>query len=201
MKIIKPSYEIMYYNKDTMPLLEKVARVCYKSEDKICDGSADILIQKLINSGHEAMIEHASITVKFIHNRGFSHELVRHRIASYAQESTRYCNYSADKFGNELTFIEPYWFQNEKYLSESIWMNNIDIIEKSYFQLLEEGLPPQAARGILPNDLKTEIVITANIREWRQIFKLRTANAAHPDMIRVMLPLQIKLQELFPILF
>jgi len=201
MKIVKPSYEIMYYNPDTIKLLEKAGRTCYKSEDKITDESADKFIKMLIDRGHEAMIEHSVITVKFISNRGFTHELVRMRLASYAQESTRYCNYSKDKFGNEITVIEPYWFHDSSSESKGQWTAFIKFSEASYFKLLENGIQAQGARGVLPIDIKTEIIITANIREWRHIFKLRCAKAAHPDMRRLMIPLLNNVSKMFPVLF
>lgn len=218
MKIIEPSYEILtpINGEEILRTLEKVARTCYKSEDKIGPGTAEKMIHNLISNGHEAMIEFFDITVKFTHNRGFSHELVRHRLCSFAQESTRYCNYSGDKFGNELTMIRPYWMKpssendGDSYFtseSSSHWFNAMKIIEDSYFGLLEllkeEGIQPQAqaARGVLPNDLKTEINVKANLREWRTIFKLRTAPSAHPDMRRVMIPLLEELSGKIPVIF
>lgn len=219
MNVIKPYFQIesvlnpsrIYSN------LENIARTCYKSESK---GDPEKFIKNIIDRGHEAMIEHEHITVRFIHNRGFTHELVRHRIASYAQESTRYCNYSSDKFGNELTFIEPYWLSNHKQgvvadydplidRAGELWLHVMREVEFAYLKLTkfngqgfpEQCLPPQAARGILPNDIKTEIVITANLREWRNIFRLRCAPDAHPDMRRVMIPLHAELSHILPIIF
>ena len=161
--------------------LELVGRTCYKSEDKITEDSAAKFVAGLIKRGHEAMLEHVSITVKFVTDRGISHEIVRHRLASYAQESTRYCNYSQDKFGHELTFIIPDFLE---YGSEGfkLWKDEMKQVEKTYFAMLEAGHTPQEARSVLPNSLKTELVMTANLREWRAFFKLRAANstgAAH----------------------
>lgn len=201
MQIIEPSYEIKPFDAQAMlENLERIARTCYKSEQK---GEPGKFIQGIIRRGHEAMIEHEYITVRFIHNRGFTHELVRHRIANFAQESTRYCNYSADKFGNELTFIKPYWHGIiSDYNPYEEWIIVMKQTQDKYMHLINVvGLPPQAARGILPNDLKTEIVITANLREWRNIFKLRCAADAHPDMHRVMIPLQRELYKLLPDVF
>ena len=206
MNVIKPYYEIeSILNPSRIYLnLESIARTCYKSESK---GDPERFIKNIIDRGHEAMIEHEHITVRFIHNRGFTHELVRHRMASYAQESTRYCSYASDRFGNELTFIEPYWWSGvEKTFDEKSafqrWVSLMQEIEDNYLSLTREnGLPPQAARGILPNDVKTEIVITANLREWRNIFKLRCASDAHPDMRRVMIPLHTELSHTLPIIF
>jgi len=211
MKIIDPSYEILtpIDGKEILQTVEKIARTCYKSEDKISEGTAEKMIGNLIKNGHEAMIEFFDITVKFIHNRGFSHEMVRHRLCSFAQESTRYCNYSADKFRNEITVIRPYWFadlqtqtdQPERRYSSEYWHNCMVVIEETYFSLLRSGHPAQAARGVLPNDLKTEINVKANLREWRAIFKLRCAPAAHPDMRRVMIPLLSELKTKVPVVF
>lgn len=203
MKIIEPNYEILtpINGEEVLKLLEEVARTCYKSEDKIEDGSAKRMVSMLIKNGHEAMIEFFDIIVKFTHNRGFSHEMVRHRLCSFAQESTRYCNYSADKFGNEITVIKPYWASPKNSDAFIKWMKHMEEVEESYFTLLEQYLKAQAARGVLPNDLKTEIVVKANLREWRAIFKLRTAPAAHPDMRRVMIPLLQELKEKIPVVF
>lgn len=209
MKIIKARYEILSPitegGVNELKHIEKIGRVCYKSEDKISeDGeSAKKFVKMLIDRGHEAMIEHSSLSVKFIVDRGVSHELVRHRIASFAQESTRYCNYSKDKFGNELTVIKPLFFKgdyenNEKYRE---WYNACTYAESCYFTLLHGGATPQEARSVLPNSIKTEIIITANYREWRNFFKLRTASAAHPQMVEVTMPLLEELKEKLPIVF
>ena len=208
MRIIEPSYEILtpIDGDEVLKAIEKVARTCYKSEDKIGEGTAERMAAMLIKNKHEAMIEFFDITVKFTHNRGFTHEMVRHRLCSFAQESSRYCNYSEDKFGNEITVIQPYWINGDIYLQED-WETTIGRIEEDYFNILSyfkrNNLPggPQAARGILPNDLKTEINVKANLREWRAIFKLRTAPSAHPDMRRVMIPLLEELRGKIPVIF
>lgn len=206
MKIIKSGYEILTEISDggivELQHIEKIGRVCYKSEDKITkDGeSAKKFVKMIIDRGHEAMIEHSSLSVKFIVDRGVSHELVRHRIASFAQESTRYCNYSKDKFGKEITVIEPCFFSP---LSDSytFWKHAMESAEAHYFSLLDKGATPQEARSVLPNSTKTEITITANYREWRNFFKLRTAKAAHPQMREVTIPLLEELKETLPIIF
>lgn len=212
MKIIKPSYEILTPISDggikELQHIEKIGRVCYKSEDRITDDgeSAKKFVKMLINNGHEAMIEHSSLSVKFVVDRGVSHELVRHRIASFAQESTRYCNYSKDKFGNEITVILPCFFDTGMgILSNSLvyqeWKSACECAEERYFNLLKMGATPQQARTVLPNSLKTEITITANYREWRNFFKLRTDEAAHPQMREVTIPLLKELKTLIPIIF
>lgn len=205
MRIIEPSYEILtpINGDEVLKAIEKVARTCYKSEDKIGEGTAERMTAMLIKNKHEAMIEFFDITVKFTHNRGFTHEMVRHRLCSFAQESSRYCNYSEDKFGNEITVIKPYWLtpdcSNQSSFDE--WYTAVSTSERQYFKLLACGLQAQAARGILPNDLKTEINVKANLREWRTIFKLRTAPSAHPDMRRVMIPLLEELRVKIPVIF
>ena len=212
MKIIKPSYEILTPISDggikELQHIEKIGRVCYKSEDRITDDgeSAKKFVKMLINNGHEAMIEHSSLSVKFIVDRGVSHELVRHRIASFAQESTRYCNYSKDKFGNEITVILPCFFDTGMgILSNSLvyqeWKLACECAEERYFNLLKMGATPQQSRTVLPNSLKTEITITANYREWRNFFILRTAEASHPQMREITIPLLKELKTLIPIIF
>lgn len=204
MKIIKAGYEILTEISDggiaELRHIEKIGRVCYKSEDKITeDGeSAKKFVKMIIERGHEAMIEHSSLSVKFIVDRGVSHELVRHRIASFAQESTRYCNYSKDKFDNGVTFIKPLFFDDTKYQR---WLAAMADAESAYLDLLNSGATPQEARSVLPNSTKTEITITANYREWRNLFKLRTANAAHPQMREATIPLLKELKEKLPIIF
>lgn len=206
MKTINPSYEILTdispFGTLELEQIERAARTCYKSEDKILDQaeSAKKLIRKLIENGHEAMLEHSILSVKFICDRGVSHELVRHRMASFAQESTRYCNYSKDKFGKEITVIAPVAFARGS-KAYYIWTTACSFAEVSYFDLLNDGASPQDARAVLPNSLKTEVVITANYREWRHILELRCSEKAHPEMRRLMLPLLEDLHGRIPVIF
>lgn len=205
MQAIKP-YTQIYKDFDGQKVLQKIeaaARTCYKSEGKIQEGSAAKLVAGLIKSGHEAMLEHASVTVKFVVDRGISHELVRHRLASFAQESTRYCNYSKDDFDSEITFIIPDYLE---YKSEgwNIWKESMKQAEDAYFKMLDFGLSPQQARAVLPNSLKTEVVMTANLREWRHFFKLRalgTTGKPHPQMLEVAVPLLEDMKNLIPVVF
>lgn len=206
MKIIKPYYIILSgISKggiEELQFIEKAARTCYKSEDKITENgeSAKALIKQLIKSGHEAMLEHSSLSVRFVVDRGVSHEIVRHRLFSFAQESTRYCNYSKGKFGNELTFIKPcFWHTDDK--RYVFWKQLCDQAEVHYYALLLQGATPQEARTVLPNSLKTELVVTGDYREWRHFFKLRTASDAHPQMREVTIPLLKELKERIPIIF
>lgn len=197
--------------------IEKIGRTCYKSEDRIDESgeSAKRFVANLIKNKHEAMIEHSSLSVIFTVDRGISHELVRHRIASFAQESTRYCNYSKDKFGNEINFInikpsikyDPKManltsIQIGEILAE--WLAALTDAETHYMRLIELGASPQFARSVLPNSTKTEITITANYREWRNFFKLRAAcdtGLPHPQMLEVTIPLLKELQLKLPVIF
>lgn len=206
MKIIEPKYEILTEISEggikELQQIERVARVCYKSEDKIVpDGSsAKKLVGFLVKQGHEAMLEHSQLSVLFTCDRAIANELVRHRIASFAQESTRYCNYAGEKFGGELSFIMPFYLESGK-MPYITWLDDCMAAEAAYKRLIEEGYRPEQARCALPLCLKTEIVVTANYREWRNIFKLRTPVAAHPQMRELMCPLLFELQKKIPVVF
>lgn len=202
MKIIKPSVEFItpLNGKVIMERLEECGRVCYKSEDSITEGSAEKFLKGIISRGHEAVLEHCSFTVKFICDRGVSHEIVRHRLAAYCQESTRYCNYSKDKYNNEITVIEPcYLTQGTETYAR--WEKACIEAESAYFDLLNAGCSPQEARAVLPNSLKTELVMTADIREWRHFLRLRCSKATHPQIREVATQLLEALQWDLPVLF
>lgn len=210
MKLVKASYEIMSTvdREEILKGIEIAGRTCYKSEDKITEDSASRFVNMITDRGHMSVIEHKNMTVKFICDRGVTHEIVRHRIASFSQESTRYCNYSKDKFGNQLTFIIPCWFAGssqkeiEKENGGAVWISQISDTEVDYNTLISDhGWTPQQARSILPNSLKTEIVVTANLRAWREIFRQRCSPAAHPQMREVMIPLQKEMREILPEIF
>ena len=202
MKIIKPSVEIIdeLNGSEILKKIELCGRVCYKSEGKIKEGSAEKFVAAIIRNGHESVIEHVSFTVKFIVDRGISHEIVRHRLASYSQESTRYCNYSKGDFNGEITVIEPCFLVpgTEGY---DMWYRACQMAEQYYFSMLDWGCSPQEARAVLPNSLKTELVMTANIREWRHFLKLRTSPAAHPQMREVAKLLLKELKTKIPVVF
>lgn len=205
MKVIESGYQILSpINGTELQLIERAGRTCYKSEDKITDESAKQFVAGLIKRQHEAMLEHSSLSIRFICDRGVSHELVRHRIASFAQESTRYCNYSKDKFGNELTFIRPFFWDEDSF-EYSRWLEVCKKAEDEYCRLMSQpGCTPQEARSILPNSIKTEVVMTTNYREWRHFFKLRAARAtgpAHPQMEQITRPLLEELKTLIPVVF
>lgn len=205
MKVIQQSYEILTdlsnAKEDILKPIERAARICYKSENHITEDSCLTLSKFLIDRGHEAAIEHSQLSVKFTVDRGISHELVRHRLASFCQSSTRYCNYSKDKFGNEITVIAPEDALMPLSKEYEIWFNSCKQSERAYFDLLECGVKPEIARNVLPTSLMTEIVVTANIREWRTILSLRTTNFAHPQMRSIMRKLLDELKSKIPVLF
>ena len=218
MNILKAGFEILTPISEggieELKHIEKIGRVCYKSEGNITeDGeSAKKFVKMLINRGHEAMIEHSLLSIKFTVDRGVSHELVRHRIASFAQESTRYVNYSLEKFGNEINVIDisngirldgKMKNMDAKSIDAIIneWLLAMSDAEKHYMKMIDLGATPQIARSVLPNSTKTEITITANYREWRSFFKLRVPEAAHPQMREVTIPLLKELKNRLPIIF
>lgn len=177
--------------------IERCGRVCYKSEEKITSNSARKFVKGIINSGHESVIEHVNITVIVICDRGVSHEIVRHRIASYSQESTRYCDYAKK---GQIAVIDPFFFEigSEK---RKVWEEAMLKCEGAYNKLRELGAKPEEARSVLPNSLKTEIVITYNLREWRHFFKLRCSPRAHPQMRELVIPLLKAFKDKIPVVF
>lgn len=200
MRVIKPSAAIEFATPNLEECIEAAGRTCWKSDDKIEPGSAGPFIERIKNFKHESVLEHGAITVRFVVDRGVSHELVRHRVASFSQESTRYCNYGKDKFSNELTFIEPpFWSDVDTNMFT--WEQHCRDSESAYLDMLEHGATPQEARSILPNSLKTEVVMTANPREWRHVFKLRCDKAAHPQMREIMIPLFHEFAQRWPAVF
>ena len=224
-EILNPDFSDAKETEDILQRIELAGRTCYKSADHITPVSARNFAEKIVANHHEAMLEHACMTVRFIVDRGVSHELVRHRVASFAQESTRYCNYSKDKFGKEITVIKPVFFGNiptheiedfynerpvlrnvfeDKFPAAVHWYHSCLTAEAAYFNMLEEGCTPQEARSVLPNSLKTEVIMTANIREWRHFFRLRAAcetGMPHPQMLEVAVPLLQQCREAMPELF
>jgi len=240
MILVKPSFEIMeimagsidgemYCDEYTsLKLLERVGRVCYKSEDKITENSSEKFIKNILKRGHESVIEHSAIMVKFVCDRGVTHELVRHRLCAFSQESTRYCNYKGG-----VTFVIPPWLDwipegkrdnwdaykifdiacikgktvydedtyHEHVREGTLWLVSMKDSEDRYINALDIGWSPQQARSVLPNSTKTEIVMTANFREWRHIFKLRCSKAAHPQMREIMIPLLQECKGIIPVIF
>ena len=202
MKIIRPYFiiEDSIDGEEILRRIERAGRTAYKSEHKITPDSAEKFVKMILDLGHESVIEHEKVTVRVICDRGISHEIVRHRIASYTQESTRFCNYSKGRFGNEITVIKPCFWDDgsEEY---KIWRDAMENAERAYMELIKLGAKPEEARSVLPNSLKTEIVITMNLREWRHFFKLRTSKRAHPQMREVATSLLQAFKERIPVIF
>ena len=202
MILIKPSATIEGFYMDDPHSMERIGRVCYKSEDRITDDSAEKFIKARLGK-HESVIEHSALTVRFICDRGITHELVRHRLCAFSQESTRYCNYKGG-----VAFILPCWMKDHEEYGEHNypfeyhrWFQSMERAEHDYITLLNAGWTPQQARSVLPNSTKTEIVVTANFREWRHILKLRCAKSAHPQMRELMIPLLAEVKTIIPFIF
>ena len=206
MEIIEPYVVIEdeIDGEEILKKLEKAGRTCYKSEGKINTGSARSFLETIIKLGHETILEHEKITVRIICDRGVTHEIVRHRIASYSQESTRYCNYGLGKFGGKITVIKPcFWNSGDEKdkVKQELWKAAMKAAEEYYLKLTESGATAQEARSVLPNSLKTEIVMTANLREWRHFFKLRCSSKAHPQIREIALSLLEKFKLKIPVIF
>lgn len=200
MKIIEQSYEIDHLEpEEDARRIAKGARICYKYPEAKNYKEACDIIYRVRKRGHLSVFEHSSMSVLFIINRGVSHELVRHRHTGYSQESSRYCNYSKDRFNNEIVFIKD--FHTFETAVHDIWIEDLEKAEKTYFARLNAGQTPEEARGSLPNDTKTELYVTTNFREWRSIFGLRCDSHAHYQMREVMRPLLDDVKELCPYAF
>ena len=209
MIIVNPTIEILTDTSYETMLrkIERIGRVCYKSEDKIAEDSAEKFIRGIIKRGHESVIEHESISVRVVCDRGVTHEIVRHRLASYSQESTRYCNYTADKFSNQISCIDlATGFQYDMNDAADrkkweIWQSAMESAEKHYFALIEAGAKPEEARSVLPNSLKTEIVMTMDLREWRHFIRLRGSRAAHPQIAEITAQIRDEFVKRYPVFF
>lgn len=205
MRIVPQSHSIEFAPPPEVVLgnLERWTRNAYKSEDKIGPGTADRLLRSIVEREvrpHVSTIEHHTVTVLLTTNRGVAHELVRHRVGfSYTQESTRYCNYSKGKFDGGITVIEPLIRQGTR--AYELWYDAMRAAEDRYLSLLELGVSPQVTRGVLPNDLKTDIVVTANLQAWRYLFWMRTHPTSHPQMVALMTPVYRALRKLYPPVF
>jgi len=196
MKIIDQVYEIISLPEDLLLTIEAAGRTCYKSEDKITTDSAAGFVARMRDRGHHAMIEFGDIIVRFVTNRGVTHELVRHRLFSFAQESTRYVRYDG-----KMEFIRPCWWEDSTPVQQQTWKSAMQDAERYYLELLKSGWRPEQAREVLPNSLKTEIVVKGNIREWRHMFALRCSKKAHPQIRALMIPLLSELSERLPVVF
>jgi thymidylate synthase (FAD) len=195
MKVIKPYIKEIVFYEPTSAMggsmwtpeqeIEKVGRTCYKSEDQIGPGTAEKFVRARRKTHHHAMLEFGMARVTIIADRGLTHELVRHRLASFAQESTRYCNYSKGKFDGEITVIKQPGLETEE--QQKLWHETMWFIEATYLSLLKQGVKPEIARSVLPIGLKSEINVAANLREWRHIFVMRCDKPAHPIIRGIML--------------
>ncbi len=216
MKIIQPTFSIKRFTPDLELIIEEAGRTCYRSTDKICEGSAADIIPKWMNHRHFSVLEHGSITCEIVTDRGVMAELTRHRLASFSIESTRYCGYHKDKFDGEITVIEPFFFTPNKFnplqtwsakenerLEDSYqcWEFACRQSENMYIELTKLGCSAQEARSVLPNSLATTIMMTANPREWIHVFELRTHRDAHPQIRQVFCPMLEEFQKRWPILF
>lgn len=209
MIIVNPSIEILTNTSYETMLrkIERIGRVCYKSEDKIAEGSAEGFIRAIIKRGHESVIEHEGISVRVTCDRGVTHEIVRHRIASYSQESTRYCNYTSDKFSNQISCIDiatgfRYDMNDPADRKKwEIWNSAMESAEKHYFEMIDAGAKPEEARSVLPNSLKTEIVMTMDLREWRHFIRLRGSRAAHPQIAEITAQIRDEFVKRYPVFF
>jgi len=214
MILVKPKFEILACTDEPLKLIELAGRTCYKSENLITGDSSEKFVEMVAKRGHLSVIEHASITVRFVIDRSFSHELVRHRLAAYSQESTRYCSYAKEKFGSQITFVIPPWVKiepGEYFINENTgesfdfasheWLEAMAFSERTYMELIKLGWKPEQARSVLPNSLKTEIVMTANFREWLHVFDQRCSQAAHPQMREIMIPLRDECLRRWPAVF
>lgn len=199
MKIIKPSVELLWITPNAEQMIERAGRVCYRSEDRIDEGSAERFIETICKNQHESVLEHASASFRMTCDRGVMAELTRHRLASFSVESTRYCNYSKDKFGGELSFIRPAALGSASEASD--WEEAMTCAENSYSLLIVKGIKPEIARSVLPMSLATSLVMTANFREWRHILRLRTAKSAHPQMRELMTMVEAELVAEAPSVF
>ncbi len=202
MKLVDSGFEIMtpIDGDYIIKFIEKCGRTCYKSEDKITADSAKKLLTNIIASGHHSVIEHFSVTVKFTCDLGFYKDITRHRVASFSIESTRYCNYSKGKFGKELSIIKPVHI-GENTPEYEIWKSCMQNIEDHYLKMAELGATPDQLRMMLPHSIKADVVMTANLREWRHVLGLRTSKRVHPSIHTVMRKLLKEFQNRIPVIF
>ncbi len=194
MKIVEPSVILDDITPDVLKKLERLGRICYKSEHKITETSASEFVKKIMKKGHLGILEHAIATLVFVCDRGVTHELVRHRLASYLQESTRYCDYG----GGDIGFIEPPGLNSDM---EIEWRSSCHDDELRYNNLRDKGCSPQIARSVLPICVKTEIATTANFKQWLYIFSLRTTEKAHPQIRALMIEARALLAIECPVIF
>ena len=182
--------------------IEEIARTCYRSEDKItADGkSAEQIVKALVNAGHWAMLEHATISMRYLSNIAAYKDLTRHRHGSYAIESTRWCSYNKGKFGSEIKFLDPVEIPKDS-LKYQVWLNSMEQAETNYMNLASMGAKPDELSLVLPQSTAAEFVITANLREWNHIFRLRAVGHSRPCVQQIMQPTLAMFHKEIPIVF
>ena len=213
MRLVSPKIEVERYDgQKIMKYIERACRVCYKSEGLITNDSYKRLIKNCIKRGHGSVLEHEKISVRMICDIGVYKDLTRHRTGTaFSIQSTRWCNYSRDKFGNELSFIEPVFFDQlseddevpptRDQLLTMRWYDAMEVIENTYLQMAEEGAKPDELRMILPHSTASEMAMTCNIREWKHILELRTTKQVHPAIRQLLIPLLLNFKENMPEIF
>ena len=200
MKIVEPWIEVEKIDGiKIMKKIERACRTCYRSEGKITEDSYKRLLTNCINRGHESVLEHEKVTVRIYNDIGSYKDLTRHRFASFSVESTRYCSYDKDKYGNEISFMDPVYIEDEKVYE--VWKKTMQDIENSYLEMKKLGATTDMCRNILPHSTAAEYTMTANIREWKHIFELRANNHVHPAIRQVMIPLLKYFKEQMPDIF
>ena len=200
MKIVEPWIKVEKIDgKQIMKKIERACRTCYRSEGKITEDSYKNLIKNCITRGHESVLEHEKVSVRIYNDIGSYKDLTRHRFASFSVESTRYCSYDKDKYGNEIKVINPVYIE-DKEIYET-WKKTIEEMEKGYMQMKKLNATTDMCRNLLPHSTAAEYTMTANIREWKHIFNLRANNHVHPAIRAVMIPLLKYFKEQMPEIF
>ena len=200
MRIVEPWIKVEKIDgKKIMKRIERACRTCYRSEGKITEDSYKNLINNCITRGHESVLEHEKVTVRIYSDVGSYKDLTRHRFASFSVESTRYCSYDKDKYGNEIAFMNPIYMENKEMYE--IWKKTMQDIENGYIKMKALGATTDMCREILPHSTAAEYTMTANIREWKHILELRTTNHVHPSIRQVLIPLLKYFKEEMPEIF
>ena len=200
MRLVEPWIKVEKFDGvKIMKRIERACRTCYRSEDKIGEDSYKNLLTNCLNRGHESVLEHEKITVRIYSDIGTYKDLTRHRFASFSVESTRYCSYNKDKYGNEIAVVNPVYIEDKEVYET--WKNAMENIEKSYMKMKELGATTDMCREILPHSTAAEYTMTANIREWKHILELRTTNHVHPAIRQILIPLLLLFKEQMPEIF
>ena len=200
MRLVEPWIKVEKFDGvKIMKRIERACRTCYRSEDKISEDSYKNLLTNCLNRGHESVLEHEKITVRIYSDIGSYKDLTRHRFASFSVESTRYCSYNKDKYGNEIAIIDPVYIEDKEVYAT--WKNAMEEMEKSYMKMKELGATTDMCREILPHSTAAEYTMTANIREWKHILELRTTNHVHPAIRQILIPLLLLFKEQMPEIF